>query len=188
MTRAEIQRLADEDLMPLVAREDPLAFEVFYDRHAGAAFSLAYRIVGSRTAAEDVTQEALLSIWRSGARYDRARGSVRAWTLGIVRNRAIDMLRKESGRSPKLAAGGQELLERRAADELTDTVRRETAQEVRGAIKELPEDQSRVVQLAYYGGFSHSEIAEMLSEPLGTIKGRMRLGMDKIRATLAEGW
>ena len=129
MTRAELQRLADEDLMPMVAREDPLAFEVFYDRHAGAAYSLAYRIVGSRTAAEDVTQEALLSIWRSGARYDRARGSVRAWTLGIVRNRAIDLLRKESGRSPKLAAGGDEMLERRAAEELTDTeaVRRETA-------------------------------------------------------------
>jgi RNA polymerase sigma-70 factor (ECF subfamily) len=188
VTRGELQRLADEDLMPLIAREDPLAFEVFYDRHAGAAYSIAYRIVGSRTAAEDVTQEALLSIWRSGARYDRARGSVRAWTLGIVRNRAIDMLRKESGRSPKLAAGGDELLDRRAGEELTDTeaVRRETAQEVRGAIQELPQDQSRVIELAYYGGFSHSEIAEMLNEPLGTIKGRMRLAMDKIRATLAE--
>jgi RNA polymerase sigma-70 factor (ECF subfamily) len=190
MTRAELQRLADEDLMSLVGRQDPLAFEVFYDRQAGAAYSLAYRIVGSRTAAEDVTQEALLSIWRSGARYDRARGSVRGWTLGIVRNRAIDMLRKESGRSPKLAVGGDEILERRAAEELTDTeaVRRETAQEVRGAIEELPDDQSRVIRLAYFGGFSHSEIAEMLHEPLGTIKGRMRLGMDKIRATLAEGW
>jgi RNA polymerase sigma-70 factor (ECF subfamily) len=190
MTRAELQRLADEDLMPLIGRQDALAFEVFYDRHAGAAYSLAYRIVGGRTAAEDVTQEALLSIWRSGARYDRARGSVRSWTLGIVRNRAIDMLRKESGRSPKLATGGDEILERRAAEELTDTeaLRRETAQEVRGAIKELPDDQSRVIELAYYGGFSHSEIAEMLNEPLGTIKGRMRLGMDKIRATLAEAW
>jgi RNA polymerase sigma-70 factor (ECF subfamily) len=190
VTRAELQRLADEDLMPLVAREDPLAFEVFYDRHAGAAYSLAYRIVGSRTAAEDVTQEALLSIWRSGARYDRARGSVRAWTLGIVRNRAIDLLRKESGRSPKLAVGGDEILERHAAEELTDTeaVRRETAEEVRGAIQELPEDQSRVIGLAYFGGFSHSEISEMLNEPLGTVKGRMRLGLDKIRATLAEGW
>ena len=190
MTRAELQRLADEDLMPLIAREDPLAFEVFYDRHAGAAYSLAYRIVGSRTGAEDVTQEALISIWRSGGRYDRARGSVRSWTLGIVRNRAIDMLRKESGRSPKLAAGGDEILQRHAAEELSDTeaVRRETAQEVRGAIRELPDDQSRVIQLAYYGGFSHSEIAEMLNEPLGTIKGRMRLAMDKIRATVAEGW
>jgi RNA polymerase sigma-70 factor, ECF subfamily len=190
VTPAELERLADEDLMPLVAREDPLAFEVFYDRHAGAAYSLAYRIVGSRTAAEDVTQEALLSIWRSGARYDRARGSVRAWTLGIVRNRAIDLLRKESGRSPKLAVGGDELIERRAAEELTDTeaVRRETAREVRGAIRELPEDQSRVIELAYFGGFSHSEIADMLGAPIGTIKGRMRLGLEKIRATLAEGF
>ena len=120
-----------------------------------------------------MTQEALLSIWRSGARFDRARGSVRAWTLGIVRNRAIDLLRKESGRSPKLASGGEEMLERRAAEELTDTeaVRRETAREVRGAIKELPDDQSRVIQLAYFGGFSHSEIAEMLNEPLGHDQG-----------------
>ena len=189
MTRAELQRLADEDLMPLVGRQDPLAFEVFYDRHSGAAYSLAYRIVGGRTAAEDVTQEALISIWRSGARYDRARGSVRAWTLGIVRNRAIDLLRKESGRSPKLVSDGDELIERRPAEELTDAeaLRRETAREVRGAIRHLPDDQSRVIQLAYVGGFSHSEIAEMLNEPLGTVKGRMRLGMDKIRATLAEG-
>jgi RNA polymerase sigma-70 factor (ECF subfamily) len=189
MTRTELQRLADEDLMPLVAQEDPLAFEVFYDRHAGAAYSLAYRIVGDRQSAEDVTQEALLSIWRSGARYDRARGSVRTWTLGIVRNRAIDLLRKDSGRSPKLAFDSEKLLERRPADELTDTeaLRRETAREVRGAIGGLPEDQSRVVQLAYFGGFTHSEIAQMLNEPLGTVKGRMRLAMDKIRAALAEG-
>jgi RNA polymerase sigma-70 factor, ECF subfamily len=189
LTRGELQRLADEDLMPLVGRQDPRAFEVFYDRHAGAAYSLAYRIVGSRSAAEDVTQEALLSIWRSGARYDRARGSVRAWTLGIVRNRAIDLLRKESGRSPQLATGGGELLERSAAEELTDSeaLRRETAREVRGAIEDLPDDQSHVIRLAYYGGFSHSEIAEMLNQPLGTVKGRMRLAMEKIRATLAEG-
>ena len=190
MTRTELQRLADEDLMPLVGRQDPLAFEVFYDRHAGAAYSLAYRIVGNRSAAEDVTQEALLSIWRSGARYDRARGSVRAWTLGIVRNRAIDLLRKEVGRSPRQAFDSEEQLERRPAEELTDTeaLRRETAREVRGVLSDLPYDQSRVIQLAYYGGFSHSEIAEMLNEPLGTIKGRMRLGMDKIRAVLGEGF
>jgi RNA polymerase sigma-70 factor, ECF subfamily len=114
---------------------------------------------------------------------------VRAWTLGIVRNRAIDLLRKESGRSPQLATGGGELLERSAAEELTDSeaLRRETAREVRGAIEDLPDDQSQVIRLAYYGGFSHSEIAEMLNQPLGTVKGRMRLAMDKIRATLAEG-
>ena len=177
--------------MPLVAAKDPLAFEVFYDRHGGAAYSLAYRIVGDRQRAEDVTQEAFLSIWRSGARYDRARGSVRAWTLGIVRNRAIDLLRKRvRPLRPSSASTARSSSSGAPAEELTDVeaLRRETAREVRGAITELPDDQSRVIQLAYFGGFSHSEIAEMLNEPLGTIKGRMRLGMDKIRATLAEGW
>lgn len=189
MTRSELQRLADEDLMPLVAAKDPIAFEVFYDRHGGAAYSLAYRIVGNSQSAEDVTQEALISIWRSGARFDRARGSVRGWTLGIVRNRAIDMLRRDSGRAPKLAFDSEEILERRPSEDLTDVeaLRRETAREVRGALSGLPDDQSRVIQLAFFGGFSHSEIATMLNQPLGTIKGRMRLGMEKIRAALAEG-
>jgi RNA polymerase sigma-70 factor (ECF subfamily) len=189
VSKPELQRLADEDLMPVVAGKDADAFEIFYDRHGGAAYSLAYRIVGDRQAAEDVTQEALLSIWRSGARYDRARGSVRAWTLGIVRNRAIDLLRRDSGRAPKLAFDPEEALERRPAEGLTDVeaLRRETAREVRGALSGLPEDQSKVIQLAYFGGFTHSEIARMLNEPLGTIKGRMRLGMEKIRAALAEG-
>ncbi len=189
MTLSELQRLADEDLMPRIAEKDPVAFEIFYDRHAGAAYSLAYRIVGDRQSAEDVTQEALISIWRSGARFDRARGSVRAWTLGIVRNRAIDLLRRDSGRAPRPAFDSEELLEREPSDKLTDVeaLRRETARQVRGAISGLPEEQSKVIGLAYFGGFTHSEIAKMLNEPLGTIKGRMRLGMEKIRASLAEG-
>jgi RNA polymerase sigma-70 factor (ECF subfamily) len=189
LKQAELQRLADEDLMPLIAAKDPAAFEIFYDRHGGAAYSLAYRIVGDPQAAEDVTQEALISIWRSGARFDRARGSVRGWTLGIVRNRAIDHLRRDGTRAPKVAFDSEALLERRPAEELTDVeaVRRETAREVRGALSGLPDDQSKVIKLAFFGGFSHSEIASMLNEPLGTIKGRMRLGMEKVRAALAEG-
>src|SRR3954468_2543951 len=98
---AALERLADEELMTLVDRKDPDAFEVFYDRHGGAAFSLAHRIVGDRSLAEDVTQEAFLSMWRSKARFDPARGSVRSWSLGIVRNRAIDALRRASGNAPK---------------------------------------------------------------------------------------
>src|SRR5205085_9131754 len=94
MSTRKAERLADEELMPRVAERDPDAFEVFYDRHADVAYSLAYRIVGSRPSAEEVVQEAFLSIWRSGARFDPAKGSVRAWTLGIVRNRAIDALRR----------------------------------------------------------------------------------------------
>jgi RNA polymerase sigma-70 factor (ECF subfamily) len=185
----QLQRLGDEDLMPLVAEKDAHAFEVFYDRHGGAAYSLAYRVVGDRQRAEDVTQEAFLSIWRSGARFDRARGSVRAWTLGIVRNRAIDALRREAAKAPRLDFDDEGVLEGQPAKELTDAeaLRRETARELRGALSELPGDQSKVIELAYFGGFSHSEISKMLGEPLGTIKGRMRLGLEKIRLGMAEG-
>jgi RNA polymerase sigma-70 factor (ECF subfamily) len=185
----QLQRLGDEDLMPLVAEKDARAFEVFYDRHGGAAYSLAYRVVGDRQRAEDVTQEAFLSIWRSGARFDRARGSVRAWTLGIVRNRAIDALRREAAKAPRLDFDDEGVLEGQPAKELTDAeaLRRETARELRGALSELPGDQSKVIELAYFGGFSHSEISKMLGEPLGTIKGRMRLGLEKIRLGMAEG-
>jgi len=186
---AELERLADEDLMTLVDGKDPHAFEVYYDRHGGAAYSLAHRIVGDPGMAEDVTQEAFLSMWRSNARYDPVRGSVRAWALGIVRNRAIDALRRSSRPAPKLDADDETLLESQPAGERTDAeaIRRETAGRLREALGLLPRDQSQVIELAYFGGFSHSEIAQMLGAPLGTIKGRMRLGLEKIRATLAEG-
>jgi RNA polymerase sigma-70 factor (ECF subfamily) len=185
----DLQRLADEDLMPLVERKDPAAFEIVYDRHGGVAYSLAYRIVGDRSAAEEVTQEAFLSVWRSGARFDRARGSVRTWLLGVVRNRAIDVLRREAGRAPTVSIELDTVPEQESRFAPTDSeaLRRETAREVRGALAHLPEDQVQVVQLAYFGGLSHSEIAEVLGMPLGTVKGRMRLAMEKMRATLAEG-
>jgi RNA polymerase sigma-70 factor, ECF subfamily len=187
--REKAERLADEDLMPLIGAKDPQAFEVFYDRHGGAAYSLAYRIVGEPGAAEDVTQEAFISLWRSGARYDRARGSVRSWMLSIVRNRAIDSLRAGASKAPKLTYDDDALLEQRPSEELTEeeAMRHETASEVRGALKQLPGDQSKVIQLAYFGGFSQSEIARMLGVPLGTVKGRMRLGLEKIRGEIAEG-
>ncbi|HEY1855575.1 MAG TPA: sigma-70 family RNA polymerase sigma factor [Solirubrobacterales bacterium] len=189
MRRDKAERLADEELMPWIAEKDPEAFDVFYDRHGGVAFSLAYRILGDRTAAEDCIQEAFISIWRSGARFDRARGSVRSWTLSIVRNRAIDALRSKAGKAPKLTFDDDAILESRPAEELTDdeAMRHETAQEVRGALSQLPGEQSKVIELAYFGGFSQSEIAGMLNVPLGTVKGRMRLGLEKIRGELAEG-
>lgn len=189
LKREKAERLADEELMPLIGDKDPEAFAVFYDRHGGVAYSLAYRIVGERGAAEDVTQEAFISIWRSGARFDAARGSVRSWLLSIVRNRAIDFLRSKAGKAPKLAFDDDAILEQRPAAERTEeeALRRETASEVRGALGTLPGEQSKVIELAYFGGFSHSEIARMLGVPLGTVKGRMRLGLEKIRGELAEG-
>jgi len=187
--REKAERLADEELMPLVGRKDPEAFEVLYDRHGGAAYSLAYRIVGNGPAAEEVTQEAFISIWRSGTRFDAGRGSVRSWLLSIVRNRAIDFLRSRAGKAPKLNLDDDSALEQRPAVERTEeeALRRETAQELRGALGNLPGEQSKVIELAYFGGFSHSEIAGILGLPIGAVKGRMRLGLEKIRGELAEG-
>jgi RNA polymerase sigma-70 factor (ECF subfamily) len=107
--------------------------------------------------------------------------------LGIVRNRAIDLLRRDVLEAPRLAFE-EEMAERRRSGEETDeeALRRDAARQVRGALKELPSDQLRVVELAYFGGMTHSEIAEMLGMPLGTVKGRMRLGLEKIRTRLAE--
>src|ERR671936_3006212 len=110
-----LQRLADEDLMTLVDEKNSDAFAVVYDRHGGAAYSLAHRIVGEAGMAEDVTQEAFLSIWRSRARYDPARGSVRAWALGIVRNRAIDAVRRSARPAPRLDLDDEAVLEAQPA-------------------------------------------------------------------------
>jgi RNA polymerase sigma-70 factor (ECF subfamily) len=184
---AELRALADEELMQLVRRADAEAFQVVYERHARAAFSLAYRMCGARPAAEDVVQEAFLSLWRSGARYDRARGSVRTWVLGIVHNRAIDALRR-SVVHDRRRASDEGIEERFEAPERTEAevARRDEAAEIRAALRTLPAEQSRVIELAYYGGFTHMEIATMLDAPVGTVKGRMRLGLEKMRVQLGE--
>ena len=177
----DLRSLADEDLMQLVQRGQAAAFELIYERHAQAAFSLAYRMAGSRGVAEDVVQEAFLSIWRSGARYERARGSVRTWVLGIVHHRAIDQLRRSSVHD-KRRASDEGIEERVEARERTDAevARRDEAATIRSAMDALPAEQSHVIELAYFGGFTHTEIAEILGAPVGTVKGRMRLGMEKL--------
>jgi RNA polymerase sigma-70 factor, ECF subfamily len=181
-----LDQLADEGLMQLVRRGDAAAFESVYDRHATAAFSLAYRMTGRRQTAEEVVQEAFLNLWRSGARYDRTRGSVRTWVLGIVHNRAIDALRRATVHDRR-RAGDEGIDERFEAPERTDAeaARREEAREIRAALGALPAEQSRVIELAYFGGFSQSEIAAMLQQPVGTVKGRTRLGLQKMRALLS---
>src|SRR3954469_21190083 len=184
-TRSSIMELADEELMQLVRRGDGRAFEAVYERHSGAAFSLAYRMTGKRVTAEEVVQEAFLALWRANARYDRARGSGGRGTLGIVHNRAIDALPRgmvhDRGR-----ASDEGLEERFEARERTDVeaARHDEAREVRSALGTLPPEQLKVIELAYFGGFTHSEIAEMLETPIGTVKGRMRLGLAKMRTQL----
>lgn len=173
--------------MQLVYRGQTAAFEVIYDRHADAAFSLAYHMCGQRSLAEDVVQESFLSLWRTGARYDRARGSVRTWVLGIVHNRAIDALRRRGTRE-RVTVDAEGIEERLVAPERTDVefARRDEAREVRDALEQLPKEQSRVIELAYFGGLTHVQIASMLDTPVGTVKGRMRLGLAKMRMTLGD--
>jgi RNA polymerase sigma-70 factor (ECF subfamily) len=188
MKRLDPGRLGDEELMVLIQRRDADALEVLYDRHGGPAYSLAHRIMGEPQAAEDVTQEAFISIWRTSASYDAARGSVRAWLLQIVRNRAIDAIRRAAARPVRMDFDDDGLIDSQVAPEETDAEasRRERARHVRRALKGLPQDQAQVIGMAYFGGFSHSEIAEVLGTPLGTVKGRMRLGLQKVRANLGE--
>ena len=177
--------LADEELMVRLARGDGAAFDLIYERHADAAFSLAYRISGSRVSAEEVAQDAFLALWRNGARYEPGRGSVRNWILGIVHNRAIDALRR-AVRHDSRRAGDEGLAERLMSPERTDVEagRRQEAGEVRGLLADLPSDQRRVIELAYFAGFTHTQIADMLTIPVGTVKGRMRLGLEKLRSRM----
>ncbi len=185
--RADLRTLADEDLMTLVRDGEPRAFEVIFDRHSGPAFSLAYRMCGRRTMAEDVVQEAFMSLWRSGARYDPRRGSVRNWVLGVVHNRAIDAFRRGVVREGRNVSD-EGLAERLPADEetATEVARRDEARQVRATLQELPAEQRQVVELAYFGGFSHTQIAQMLQLPAGTVKGRMRLALTKMRIALGD--
>jgi RNA polymerase sigma-70 factor, ECF subfamily len=187
--RGGAERLADEELMPLVGDRDPEALAVLYDRHGAVAFSLAYRMVGERQAAEDVTQEAFISIWRNGGRFDAARGSARSWMLSIVRYRAIDRMRTRGAKAPKLDLDDDSILEQRPSEWLTDeeVERNETAAELHDVLRILPREQSSTIELAYFGGFSQSQISGLLDVPLGTVKGRMRLGLEKIRREMAGG-
>ena len=183
----DLRGLADEELMELVLAGEVRAFEVIFDRHSSAAFSLAYRMCGRRSAAEDIVQEAFLSLWRSGTGYDRSRGSVRSWVLTVVHNRAIDAFRRGLVRDSRNISD-EGIADRLEAGEQTDVevARRDEARTVRVALDELPAEQRQVIELAYFGGFTHVQIAQMLELPPGTVKGRMRLGLTKMRLALGD--
>jgi RNA polymerase sigma-70 factor (ECF subfamily) len=173
--------MADEDLISLVGDQDSEAFASLYDRHGRAAYSLAYRMLGNRQAAEDLVQDAFLKIWRAAGSYRAERGSVRTWTLSIVHNRGIDHLRSTASRRRT-----QDRIEATAArsqpsDAFAETWRSSQREQVREALNTLPAEQLKILELAYFSGYTHTEIADLLELPLGTVKGRMRLGLRKIR-------
>ena len=174
----------DDQLIGALVRQDLAALETLYDRYGKIAFSLAYRIVGDRGAAEDVVQDAFLSVWRQAKSFKAERGSAKTWLMAIVRNRSIDKLRSH-------ASAGVMLPIEEAPDDPGDApgvwqqvwsdLRGES---VRGALAKLPMEQKKSIELAYFSGYSQSEIAELMGVPLGTVKGRMRIGMQKLKAML----
>jgi RNA polymerase sigma-70 factor (ECF subfamily) len=168
--------------MALVQAGQVKAFEVMFDRHGSAAYSLAYRVCRRQATAEDVVQEAFLSLWRSRARYDPARGSVRSWVLRVVHNRAIDALRRAPAPAAELTAEHEPP---GSDDTEAIVVDRDSARTVRQALHALPADQRQAIELAFFGGLTHGEIAARLALPAGTVKGRIRLGMQKLHGALA---
>ena len=188
--KREYLLLADEDLISLVAEGDAGAFATLYDRHARAAYSLAYRMMGEPQAAEDLLQDALLKVWRGAASYRAERGSVRTWTLSVVHNRGIDRLRSQASRRrahEKVEAEAPAVQPSEAFSEAWANTRRE---QVREALDTLPPEQLKILELAYFSGYTHQQIAELLGLPLGTVKGRMRLGLKKMRCSslLEAAW
>ena len=176
--------LADEDLISLVEAADADAFATLYDRHSRAAFSLAYKLMGERMAAEDLVQEVFLKIWRAARSYRSERGSVRTWILSIVRNRSIDQLRSHASRrrtQDKLEASAPRS---QPSEAFAETWRNSRRDQVREALEALPPEQSKILDLAYFSDCTHVEIAGLLNIPLGTVKGRMRLGIEKMRGLL----
>ncbi len=173
--------LADEDLISRVEAADADAFATLYDRHSRAAFSLAYRMMGERQASEDLAQDAFLKVWRAAGSYRAERGSVRTWILSIVHNRGIDQLRSHASRrrtQDKIEASAPRS---QPSEAFAETWRNSQRDQVREALNTLPPEQLKILELAYFSGYTHVEISELLRLPLGTVKGRMRLGLQKIK-------
>ena len=187
MKRFELHDLSDAQLVRALAERDTSALASLYDRYGGLAYSVAFRVLGDSGLAEDTVQECFLKLWDSAAGFDPKRGSVRTWLHTMVRNRAIDKLRGRRSRSAReieIEAAEPVPAEPRASDPWNEVALAADQRAVRDALVRLPADQRQAVELAYFGGYSHREIAEMTKVPLSTVKGRMRLALEKLHSYL----
>ena len=177
--------LSDDEIVRSIAAHSPEGLEALYDRYGPLAHTVALRILSDRGAAEDVVQESFLSVWRRGSTYEPGRGSLRSWICTIVRNRAIDRLRGDRHRGRLDSPLDHETIEPVVGDPWAAVEVQLSGQAVRRALADLPSEQRQTIELAYYGGYSQSEIAAAMEVPLGTVKGRVRIALDKLRTALA---
>jgi RNA polymerase sigma-70 factor (ECF subfamily) len=184
--------VSDVRMLDLLSRAEPEAMEMLYDRYSGLAYTLAFRVLNDAGAAEDVVQEAFLSVWRRASTYRSDRGSLRTWVCSIVHHRALDRLRGRAGGARRDVALEHAPMPFTSVsdtwDKVADVLERET---VRRALDQLSVEQRETIELAYFGGYSQTEISELMKVPLGTVKGRTRLALRKLRSLLqfqpAEG-
>src|ERR1044072_8093615 len=179
----ELAHLSDEALVLLAARSEQSALAELYDRYGRPAYGLALRTLPADTPAEDAVQEAFMSLWRTAPRFVPERGKASTWILTLVHRKAVDIVRREQVR--RTAALVEDAGEHaHAADE--EAWLRLQRERVQNALRQLPDQQREAIELAYYGGFTQSELAERLGQPLGTIKSRMFLGLGRLRELLDE--
>jgi len=189
VSSAEPAAATDDELLRRVRSGDDRAFRELFARHAPLANALAHRLVRQTHLAEEIVQEAFLSIWRSPERYDRSRGSVRSWLMGTVHHRAVDVVRREESQRRRVgqAATALEVVVEDPVDELVARVDRPRERAlVRQALDGLPEEQRDVIAKMYFEGLTQTQIAERTGLPLGTVKSRTLLGMRRLRAILGD--
>ena len=180
----ETVQIPDADLLRAVAQGDEESLAAIYDRYRTILFGLLFRILGNRAEAEDILQEVFVQVWQRARDFDENRGKAFTWLVTLARSRAIDRLRSLGSRSRTIEAATKESADA-VGDAIEDAINNERGEVVRAALKELPEEQRAALLMAYFDGFSQSEIAERTNTPLGTVKTRMRTGMTKLREVLA---
>jgi RNA polymerase sigma-70 factor, ECF subfamily len=176
-----MKRLPDERIVELLGSRAPEAIEALYDAYGGLMYTLVLRIVGDQQVAEDVLQECFLAVWRRADSFDAARGSLKSWMCAVARNRAIDRVRGQRGRVQLDAPLDVAVNEPGLSDTWSEVVAAITRQEIRDALDALPAEQRQTIELAYYGGYSQAEISRKMGIPLGTVKGRARLALERLR-------
>ena len=181
--------LSDEELMQRLSVRDRQAFEEIYDRYGDLVYSTALRVLRDTHLAEDISQETFVRLWRKPESYVAERGRFLTWLISVTRNRAVDEVRAR-GRRQRYETASPEEQERElpagtANDPVLNADLAEQRRVVRAALAELPAEQRQVIELAFFGGLTQQEIADRLAQPLGTVKTRIRLGMQKLRAALA---